>query len=296
MAVYNNSWRNIMNKQIFFAGIFFSLIFGFSFMTCDGNGPETKIYSVTIGTLTHGIIEANPMSGIEGTEINLTVTPESDYQLKVGTLKYGTTAINETTKKFNLPASDVTVTAEFELIALGPYDGQVYNMDSDDREALTNLPNGNILAKSDYGWDDTHDEDIDSGWWLQVGTITGNKITISLPGSVDDSFLRGDEKSKFGADFKLGVAGPRKRFYLVKNFEYFPDPEIYWYTEEVNVLYVKTAQSNYVIDDEEPEFLINLDAGWNFYIRTEDTVEKIASLDEAYQDGFKWYLHDEANE
>lgn len=265
-------------------------------MACDGNGPETKIYSVTIGTLTHGIIVANPTSGIEGTEINLTVTPESAYQLKMGTLKYGTTAINETTKKFNLPASDVTVTAEFELSALGSYDGQVYNMDSDDREALTNLPNGNILAKSDYGWQGTHNEDIDPSWWLQVGTITGNKITISLPGSVDDSFLRDDERSKFGADFKLGITGPRKRFYLVKNFEYFPDPGIYWYTEEVSVLYVKTAQSNYVIDDEEPELIINLDAGWNFYIRTADTITKIDSLDIGYQDGFKWYLHDEANE
>jgi hypothetical protein len=176
------------------------------------------------------------------------------------------------------------------------YNGQVYNMDSSDREALTNLPDGSILAKSDYGWDDTHDGDIDSNWWLQVGTITSSKITISLPGSVDESFLRDDDNSKFGADFKLGVTGPRKRFYLVKNFVYIPSVGIDWYTEEINVLYLKTAQSGYVIDDEEPELTIDLDEGWNFYIRTEDTVTKIVSLDVAYQNGFKWYLHDEANE
>jgi hypothetical protein len=82
----------------------------------EDDPPETKIYSVTIGTLTYGTIVANPTSGIEGTEISLTVTPGSGYQLKAGTLRYGTTAIDETTKKFDLPASDVTVTAEFEYL------------------------------------------------------------------------------------------------------------------------------------------------------------------------------------
>jgi hypothetical protein len=176
------------------------------------------------------------------------------------------------------------------------YDGQVYNMDSTDREAVTSLPDGKILAKSDYSWNSTHDEDIDPNWWLPVGTITGNKITIDLPESVDDSFLRDANHSKFSADCKLGVLGPRKRFFLVKNFVHFQEEKIDWYTEEICILYLKTAQANYVIDHEEPELIIDLDAGWNFYIRTEDTVTKIDSLDAAYQDGFKWYLHDEANE
>jgi hypothetical protein len=250
-------------------------------------------YSVTIGTLTHGKIVANPTSGVEGTEINLTVTPEENYQLKEGTLKYGTTAIDETTKKFNLPASDVMITAEFELI---PYDGQVYNMHSSGREALTNLPDGDILAKSDYSWDDDHDEDTDSDWWLKVGTITSNKITISLPENVDDTFFRGDGHNKFSASFKLGVTGPRKRFFLAKNFVDVPDMDIDWPTERVSVLYVTTVQNNYMIDDEEPELILDLDAGWNYYIRTEGAVTKIDSLDTAYKNGFKWYLYDEANE
>lgn len=284
-----------MNKKSGLIGIFFSFILSFSFMACDGNGPETKTYSVIIGPLTYGTITASPTNGIEGTEITLTVTPETGYQLKAGTLKYGTIAINESTKKFNLPAEHVTVVAEFESEST-TYDGQVYNMDSSGREALTNLSGGNILAKSDYGWNDTHNEDVDEDWWLQVGTITNNKIIISLPESVDDLFFRDDDHNKFGADFKFGVPGPRKRFYLVKNFVYFSDENIDWYTEEINMLYLKTAQANYVYDDEEPELTINLDAGWNYIIRTEDTVTKIVSLDIAYQDGFKWYLHDEANE
>jgi hypothetical protein len=206
---------------------------------------------------------------------------------------FGATSVTTTTG-----SGTVTVTITFPATAdlNESYNGQVYNMDSSDREALNNLPNGSILAKSDDGWDDTHNEDTDSSWWLEVGSITDNKITISLPESVDESFFRDDDHSKFGADFKLGVTGPRKRLYLVKDFVAFPEAGIDWYTAEINVLYLKTAQPNYVDDEEKPELTLNLDAGWNFYIRTEDTVTKIDSLDSAYQDGFKWYLHDEANE
>lgn len=79
-------------------------------------------YTVSIASLTGGTIVASPVSGVEGTEITLTVTPESGKQLKEGTLKYTpvggdtATSIDETTKKFNLPAANVTVSAEFEAI------------------------------------------------------------------------------------------------------------------------------------------------------------------------------------
>jgi hypothetical protein len=176
------------------------------------------------------------------------------------------------------------------------YDGQIYNMDLLEREPVTNIPTGTVLAKSDYGWDDDHDEDIDDEWWLEAGSVTGNKITIELPETVDDSFLRDGAHSKFGAKFKLGVAGPGKRFSLVKNFVYVPVLDIDWPTEEINVLYLKTAQPNYVVDDDELTLTLALDQGWNFFIRADDAVEKIDSLEEAYQRGFRWYLHDEAKE
>jgi hypothetical protein len=84
--------------------------------SCDnGSSPDSEnTYTVSINPLTNGEITADPTSGTEGTEITLTVTPENGYQLKSGSLKYGSTLINETTKRFNLPASDVTITAEFE--------------------------------------------------------------------------------------------------------------------------------------------------------------------------------------
>lgn len=103
-------------KRTVFLGLLVILL-AFGLIGCDdSNGNNPKIYTVTIETLSNGTITASPTSGIEGTEITLTVSPNICYQLKAGTLKYGTTLINETTKKFNLPGSNVTVTAEFEFI------------------------------------------------------------------------------------------------------------------------------------------------------------------------------------
>jgi hypothetical protein len=97
------------------------VLLGFSmsmaFISCDPDGGTTT-YTVTIGTLSNGSITASPTSGVEGTEITLTVTPASGYRLKFGTLKHGTTTINESTFKFNLPDEDVTVVAEFEASLL----------------------------------------------------------------------------------------------------------------------------------------------------------------------------------
>jgi hypothetical protein len=105
-------------------GVIFALIF----IGCDnGNNSEAKMYTVTIGTLTNAngsTITANPTIDVEGTEITLTITPSNNYQLKTGTLKYGTTTIDEVTKKFNLPAENVTITAEFETTEMqSPYAG-----------------------------------------------------------------------------------------------------------------------------------------------------------------------------
>lgn len=105
-----------MKKIAFFALTVIVLAFGF--VGCDnGNGDEPKTYTVTIGTLTDAngsTITASPTSGAAGTEITLTVTENAKRMLKSGTLKYGTTAIDETSKKFILPAEDVVITATFE--------------------------------------------------------------------------------------------------------------------------------------------------------------------------------------
>ena len=101
--------------------------------------PPT-VYSVNIGALTNGEIVASPTSGAAGTEITLTITPASGYQLKAGSLSVtgtaGAVAVND--NKFTMPESDVTVTAEFEEIPPVLYNAYVNanNGTTDKSEAM----------------------------------------------------------------------------------------------------------------------------------------------------------------
>ena len=108
-----------MKKNAILGFLVILLVFGF--FGCDNGNNDPKVYTVNIGTLINGSLSANPTSGIEGTEITLTVSPDSLYRLKVNTLKYGLTNINETTYKFYLPSEDIIVTAEFELLFIGTW-------------------------------------------------------------------------------------------------------------------------------------------------------------------------------
>jgi len=119
-----------MRKNSFLGTLVIILVFGF--IGCDtGNGINEPIFTVTIGALNNGTITASPTKGFVGTEITLTVTPDNNYRLRVSTLKYGITQIDETTFRFNLPAENVTVTAEFQSILIGtweiiePYIGKI---------------------------------------------------------------------------------------------------------------------------------------------------------------------------
>jgi len=69
-------------------------------------------FNVSIGTLSGGSITATPSVAHPGTTINLAITPDTGMQLKAGTLKYNDTPITGTS--FEMPAEDVTITAEFE--------------------------------------------------------------------------------------------------------------------------------------------------------------------------------------
>jgi hypothetical protein len=112
-------------KQFTFVAIIAIVGIIMGFVACDSSGNnDPKTFTVTIGSLTNGSIVANPTSGVEGTEITLTVNPENIYRLKSGTLKHGTTTIDETTLKFSLPASNVTVTAQFESLFIGTWNNQ----------------------------------------------------------------------------------------------------------------------------------------------------------------------------
>ncbi len=93
--------------------------------TATGTLTINSQYTVTIDAMTNGTVTANPTVAAPGTTIHLTVTPSNGYRLKDGTLKYNDTAI--TGNSFTMPADNVTITAEFELITPNTYTVTVTN-------------------------------------------------------------------------------------------------------------------------------------------------------------------------
>jgi formylglycine-generating enzyme required for sulfatase activity len=85
----------------------------------DDSGGEAGAWRVSVADTDYGVITAEPERGDEGTEITLTITPDSGHRLLGGSLAYRAgegepVVINSLTKKFLLPAADVTVEAVFE--------------------------------------------------------------------------------------------------------------------------------------------------------------------------------------
>lgn len=70
---------------------------------------QRNIYQVTTSTDGRGTMTASPMSGIAGTNVTLSNTPNADYYFS----GYSITGATLTGNKFNLIDSDVTVQANF---------------------------------------------------------------------------------------------------------------------------------------------------------------------------------------
>ena len=86
-----------------------------------------KLYDVTIsGNITNGTVTANPTQAVAGETIKLTVRPNTGYSIT--SVKYNVTAINpiEGVYSFEMPAENVTITAEFEAVNYGVgFDGGI---------------------------------------------------------------------------------------------------------------------------------------------------------------------------
>lgn len=77
-------------------------------------GEAKAIHTVNIATMTNGSVTASPTSGIQGTNIDLTITPDAGYALETLTVVDGdNNELTVTNNRFQMPDSDVTVSATF---------------------------------------------------------------------------------------------------------------------------------------------------------------------------------------
>jgi hypothetical protein len=96
-----------------------SLDDSFSFVMPPANvtvGAEFEAirYSISIASMTHGSVEADPETASLGASVALRVKPDEGYALKAGTLKANNEEVSG--QGFVMPAGAVTVTAEFEAV------------------------------------------------------------------------------------------------------------------------------------------------------------------------------------
>jgi hypothetical protein len=101
---------------------------------------EAIVYTITLGAMTNGTITSDKTNCIVGTEVNLTVTPGTNYQIKPSKLLYTASdgskvVISNTTFKFNMPPSDIIITSEFvyqyNIGDTGPAGGKIFYVASD---------------------------------------------------------------------------------------------------------------------------------------------------------------------
>jgi len=163
-----------MKKTVFLGFLTIMLFVGF--IGCDN---DNSVYTVTIGSLINGTITANPTSGVAGTEITLSIVPDNYYILKTGTLKYGSTLIDENTMKFNLPAQNITIIADFESVFIGtwyePQGNRTYTFMENSFIAKNHI--GKFVAKGNW-------EIVNSSNFIMIFThynSTGVEIIDDLP-------------------------------------------------------------------------------------------------------------------
>lgn len=150
---------------------FGNAVFGFT---------PAEVYTVTLDTVTHGSISASPMSGSEGTTIELSSTPDTGYQL--GSYSVDGSAILGSS--FSMPSHNVVVGATFSAIA--------YTI------TIGTSVNGTVTASAQtatYGTTITLASTPASGYELDYFTVDGVEI-------VGDTFTMPAANVTVGAVFK----------------------------------------------------------------------------------------------
>ncbi len=75
-----------------------------------------NVNAVNISTSENGNVSANPVNAVEGSEVELNITPNTGYELETLVVMYGGTPVTVTDNKFVMPAGNVTVSATFKKI------------------------------------------------------------------------------------------------------------------------------------------------------------------------------------
>lgn len=140
-----------------------------------------ELYTVTTVGINGGTVTATPMTAFEGDTITLNVVPNEGYEYVAGSLKVTDSAgtnVAVAGNTFTMPASNVTVGAEFKKIETPPPVETTFD----------------VYVDSNYGGDAWADYDTDlkagewvtitvdpyDGYWLESLTVDGVDVTDQI--------------------------------------------------------------------------------------------------------------------
>ena len=129
------------------------------------------VYNVTISTsIANGSVTADPVKGIEGTEITLTATPATGYHFgQWNVVDANNTPVTVTGNIFEMPASDVTVSAIFWIDTLNI-------------TATVNPSNAGLVegtGEFEYGSDATLVATPNEGFLFSNWTLNGQEVSTN---------------------------------------------------------------------------------------------------------------------
>ncbi|MFD0669854.1 fibronectin type III domain-containing protein [Cohnella sp. GCM10027633] len=135
------------------------------FVMVTGEQPVPTAHSVTIGSTSNGAVTTNKAQAIAGEMVTLTVAPNPEYQMQLGSLKVngsaaGLTSLGDNKYLFAMPDQNVTVTVSFVALDADNEYAVLYdeNFDGDvsvgggawagDIAAIVNRPDGGVGDKA----------------------------------------------------------------------------------------------------------------------------------------------------
>jgi hypothetical protein len=144
---------------------------------------EAIVYSITVNEASHGSVTADPANAATGTSITLTISADTGYQLKTLTVKDASGADvsvsgTETSRTFTMPASNVTVSAEFEA---------VYSV------TVNPASHGSVIADP-------------------ASAVTGTSITLTISADAGHRLKTLTVKDGSGADVSVNGTGTSRTF------------------------------------------------------------------------------------
>lgn len=137
-----------------------------------------ELYTVTTVGINGGTVTATPMTAFEGDTITLNVVPNEGYEYVAGSLKVTDSAgadVEVAGNTFTMPASNVTVGAEFKKIETPPPVDPTYTV-----TASGNYGGSVWVDKStglSYGETVTVNVEPYDGYWLESLTVGGVDVT-----------------------------------------------------------------------------------------------------------------------